>query len=247
MTFNRLVEDCNELIDYLRNRFSTEKVFLVAYSGGTSIGIKIAHRYPEKIHAYVGVAQIINDFEQQRISYNFVLEEAEKSGDVKRQIAIKEIGPPPYDTPGKELEKAKHIGRYGGVIHSGSMMQLLSIMFNYLTSPEYTLLEAYRTIRGKGLHFTLNAMWKEITKIDFFNEIRSLKVPTYFLMGKNDMITPTALVENLYIDLVAERGKSLVIFEDSAHFLMMEEKEKYQDFLIDIVLREYQESIPKRG
>jgi pimeloyl-ACP methyl ester carboxylesterase len=83
MTFDRLVEDCNELIDYLRNRFKTQKVFLVAHSAGTPIGIRTAHKYPEKIHAYVGVAQVINDYEQERLSYEFIVEEAEKSRDVK--------------------------------------------------------------------------------------------------------------------------------------------------------------------
>jgi len=89
MTLDRFVEDCNELIDYLRNRFLTQKIFLVAHSGGTVIGIKTAKRYPEKIHAYVGVAQVIHEFEQQKVSYNFIVEEAKKSGDVKRQNAIK--------------------------------------------------------------------------------------------------------------------------------------------------------------
>lgn len=69
------------------------------------LGIKVAYRYPEKIHAYVGVAQIINDFEQQKISYDSIVEEADKSGDVKKQIAIKAIGPPPYETPKKSSKK----------------------------------------------------------------------------------------------------------------------------------------------
>jgi pimeloyl-ACP methyl ester carboxylesterase len=58
MTFDRLVEDCNNLIEYLRNRFNTQKVFLVGHSAGSIIGNKTAHKYPEKIYAYVGVGQI---------------------------------------------------------------------------------------------------------------------------------------------------------------------------------------------
>jgi pimeloyl-ACP methyl ester carboxylesterase len=49
MTYDRFVEDSNELIDYLRKRFHTPKVFLVAHSGGTVIGLKTVYRYPEKI------------------------------------------------------------------------------------------------------------------------------------------------------------------------------------------------------
>jgi pimeloyl-ACP methyl ester carboxylesterase len=49
MTYDHLVEDCNELIDYLRTRFNTEKVFLVGHSAGSIIGLKTAHQYPEKL------------------------------------------------------------------------------------------------------------------------------------------------------------------------------------------------------
>ena len=240
MTLDRLVEDCNELIDYLRNRFETQKVFIVAHSSGTLIGIKTAHRYPEKIHAYVGVSQVINDYEQQRISYEFIVEEANKSGNVKDQIAIKEVGPPTYETPEKEFEKARLIIKYGGMMHDFSMKKMLGIVIAYFTSPEYSLSEALRTIRGKGLKFTTNSLWQEIIHINFTKEIESIKAPIYFFGGKSDMITPTVLVEEFHKTLIAEKGKKLVMFEESGHWPMMEEKEKYQDFLINVVLKESQ-------
>ena len=240
MTFDRWVKDCNELIDYTRDRFDTEKVFLVAHSGGTLLGIKTAHKYPEKIHAYVGVAQIIDNYEQQKISYDFVVEEAERAGDVKTQNAMEAIGPPPYDTPDKEHEKAKYVIRYGGFIHNNPIKQMVFIMLSYLTSPEYSLAEAFETINGKGLDFTMNARYEEIKNTDFTEEIQSIKAPIYFFMGKYDMITPTGQVEDFYDGLDAKKGKTLVIFENSAHLPTIEEKEKYQDLLINVVLKESQ-------
>jgi len=238
MTLDRLVEDLNELIDYLRDRFKLQKVFIVGHSGGTTIGIKTAYKYPEKIHAYVGVAQIINDYEGERISYDFIVEEAEKSGDVKKLKKIKAIGLPPYDTPKKYFEKSRLIGRYGGFVHSNTLKQIGSVFFSYLTSPEYTFLEGVRTMRGKGLHFTMMAMYDELKTINFSEEIKSIKVPIYFFAGKYDMITPTILVKNYFNSLDAENGKYLFLFENSAHFLIKEEREKYQDLLINTVLRE---------
>jgi len=240
MTHHRLVEDCNELIDYVRNKFDTEKVFIVGHSAGTVIGIKTAHKYPEKIHAYVGVAQVINEYEKQKISYNFIVQEAEKSGDVKIQNAITVIGPPPYDTPEKDMEKARYIVRYGGFIHDNPVKQIGVAMLNFLTSPEYSLSEGMRTFRNKGLEFTMDAMWEEIRNINLTKEIQSIKVPIYFFEGKYDMITPTVLVENFYNNLDAEKGKKLIIFENSAHVPMLEEKEKYEGLLINVVLKESQ-------
>lgn len=240
MSFDRLVEDCNELIDHLRARFGIEKVFLVGHSGGTPIGLKVAHRYPEKIHAYVGVSQIVNDYEQQRLSYEFVVAEAEKSGDVRTQNAVEAIGPPPYETPDKIFKKAEYVVRYGGFIHTDLVKNMGMVGLGYLTSPEYSLMEGWQTANRQGLNFTTGARWGEITDFDFSQEIASIQVPLYFFVGKYDMIVPTAHIEDFYNRLNAEQGKHLIVFENSAHMLPVEEKAKYQDMLINVVLKESQ-------
>jgi pimeloyl-ACP methyl ester carboxylesterase len=239
MTLDRFVEDCNELIDYLRNRFHTQKVFLVAHSGGTIIGIKAAYKYPEKIHAYVGVAQVIDEYEGQRVAYDFLVEEAEKSGDVGKLNTIKAIGPPPYESPKMFLEMEKHVGNSGGFMHNKrAQRQMLIAVISFLTSPEYSLSEGIRTFRNIGFDFTINAMWKELKNVNLTKEIRSIKVPIYFFEGKYDMATPTVIVEKFYDNLDAEKGKKLIIFENSGHMPMIEEKEKYQELLINVVLKE---------
>jgi pimeloyl-ACP methyl ester carboxylesterase len=237
MTLVRFVEDCNELIDYLRNRFHTQRVFVVAHSAGTVIGIKIANKYPEKIHAYVGVAQVINEYESQKVSYDFMVEEAEKSGDVGRLNTIKAIGSPAYESYKKYIENAQHIGHYGGFFH-GKSVNMVIIMLNFLTSPEYSLSEGIGTLRNRGFYFTMNAMWAELKNVNLAEEIQSIKVPIYFFEGKYDMTTPSVLVEKFYDDLDAEKGKKLVIFENSAHFPMIEEKERYDELLINVVLKD---------
>jgi pimeloyl-ACP methyl ester carboxylesterase len=109
MTVDRIVEDCSELIDYLRERFGKEKVFLVAHSWGTVFGVKVAHRYPGKIYAYVGVAQLINNAEREQMTYDYVVAEAQRSGDVAMQRALEEIGPPPFDSLDELYEKDGYI------------------------------------------------------------------------------------------------------------------------------------------
>ncbi|MHA1942274.1 MAG: alpha/beta fold hydrolase, partial [Candidatus Hodarchaeales archaeon] len=151
MTIDRLVEDCNELIEYVRNRFNTQKVFIVAHSSGSVIGIKTAHKYPEKIYAYVGVGQIINHYLQLKISHNFIVEEAKKSGDVKIQNAIEAIGPPPYDTPEKAFKMQNYVFRFGGVIHDNSIKQIGGLLLSFFTSPEYSLSEGFDNLMMKGL------------------------------------------------------------------------------------------------
>jgi proline-specific peptidase len=239
MTIDRFVEDCNELINYLRERLHTEKVFLVAHSGGTIIGIKTAYKYPEKIHAYVGVAQIIDEHEGQKMAYDFLVDEAEKSGDVGKLNTVKSIGPPPYESPKKFLELEKNIGNYGGFMHNKrAQRKMLIAVISFLTSPEYSLTDGIRTFRNEGFDFTINAMWEELKNVSLTNEIHSIQVPVYFFEGRYDMATPSAIVERFFNNLEAEKGKTLFIFENSGHMPMIEEKEKYEELIIDHVLKE---------
>jgi pimeloyl-ACP methyl ester carboxylesterase len=111
-------------------------------------------------------------------------------------------------------------------------------MLSFFTSPEYSITDGLNSLMMKGLFFSVNAMWDEINDIDITKEIQSMNVPVYFFEGKYDMATPTILVKEFYDDLDAEKGKNLIIFENSAHMPMIEEKVKYEDLLINLVLKE---------
>jgi pimeloyl-ACP methyl ester carboxylesterase len=219
MTFDMLLEDCNELIDHVLDRFNAEKVFIVGHSGGTIIGLKLVHKYPEKIHAYVGVAQIVHDLEQQKISYDFIVDGAEKSGNVKIQDSIEAIGPPPFDSLAKFSKKDGFVSKFGGIYHGKGVIKMWTLGLSFLTSPEYSLSEGIDTLTMKGFDFTMNAMFEEYKSINLTDEI----------LGP---------VEKFYDGLDAEKGKHFIVFENSGHFPMVEEKEKYQKLLIDHVLKE---------
>ena len=84
----------------------------------------------------------------------------------------------------------------------------------------------------------MNAMWEELKNVNLTKEIQSIKVPIYFFEGKYDMTTPTILVEKFYDNLDAEKGKTLFIFNKSGHFPIIEEKERYEELLINVVLKD---------
>jgi pimeloyl-ACP methyl ester carboxylesterase len=111
-------------------------------------------------------------------------------------------------------------------------------MISYLTLPEYSILEGIRTFRNEGFDFTINVMWEEIKNVNHTIEIQSIKVPIYFFQGKYDMTPPAVVVEEFYDNLDAEHGKKLFIFENSGHLPMIEEKVRYEELLINVVLKE---------
>jgi pimeloyl-ACP methyl ester carboxylesterase len=238
MTFDRMVEDCNELIDHVLDRFDQEKVFVIGHSGGTIIGLRLAHRYSEQIHAYVGVGQIVDDLNQQKISFDFIVDEAEKTGNLKIQDSIEAIGPPPFDSLAKFTKKDGLVSKFGGIYHGKDKIRMWALGLSFITSPEYSLSEGINTRTMKGFNFTMNAMFEEYKSINFTEEIHSIRTPVYFFEGKYDMSIPLGPVEKFYDGLDAENGKHFIIFENSGHFPMVEEKDRYQELLTSLVLNE---------
>lgn len=55
---DELVQDTRVMTDYVRKRFSQDKIYLMGHSGGTYLGIETIERYPDLFKAYNGVAQI---------------------------------------------------------------------------------------------------------------------------------------------------------------------------------------------
>ena len=56
---NTLVEDTASVTKYLMERFGQEKIYIMAFSGGTNIALKTIEKYPEYFYAYIAMAQVI--------------------------------------------------------------------------------------------------------------------------------------------------------------------------------------------
>ena len=80
-------------------------------------------------------------------------------------------------------------------------------------------------------------MWSQLFEIDFPTQISELQVPVYICMGRYDYNTPFELAEKYFNQLQAPK-KEFIWFENSAHMLNTEESEKFNDFLINTVLKE---------
>jgi pimeloyl-ACP methyl ester carboxylesterase len=103
----RMVKDTEELVAYLRATYDKEKIFALGHSWGSILGLNLAARKPNWLYAYIGVGQIINMREGERICYEWVLDTARKAGD---SSAVKELeGIVPYPEPdgAPPLEKVK--------------------------------------------------------------------------------------------------------------------------------------------
>jgi pimeloyl-ACP methyl ester carboxylesterase len=111
-----------------------------------------------------------------------------------------------------------------------------------LTSPEYSLLDAWRT--QKGLFWTLGVMWNQLLTVNLIKQVPCIDTPVYLFEGRRDYQVPFQLAEEWFAGLKAPR-KEIVWFDRSGHDMFLDEPARFQRVLIDQVLPQtYGRSFP---
>ncbi len=218
---SQIVDDAMELIKYLTTKFHQKKVFLIGHSFGSALGLQLIANYPEYFYAYIGVGQVAYDWDRSvAITYKWLHNELEKANDT---VALKRI----------EADNFPYIDlvtKYGG--HHRLTIDLDSIV---KTSPYY--FDGYLELLSQGKAFSVKYMNRYPNQQETKNKsIWEIDVPLYFFEGVNDHViacAPELVVE--YCNKVKAPRKKVIWFKKSAHYMCVEEPDKFQKELIKIL------------
>jgi pimeloyl-ACP methyl ester carboxylesterase len=234
MTKARMIQDAQEVVAYLRITYGKQKIFVLGHSWGSLIGLSLAERKPEWLYAYIGVGQIIDMHEGEKISYEWTLNEARKAGN---QQAIKElttIAPYPETNGSVPLDKLgterKWSIVFGGLIHGRQSYNTLENTEKI--SPDYSETD-FKAI-DQGSAFTLPKLLPDLISGDFTN-VKTLGCPVLVFAGRYDYTTPSVLVKR-WFDSVRAPNKRFVWFENSAHMIYEEEPGRFLVHLVEDAL-----------
>jgi pimeloyl-ACP methyl ester carboxylesterase len=114
MGIEQMVADLDQLVDRLLQRFGRRKVVLLGHSWDTVLGVLHASRFPSKIAAYFGAAQVVNVVAARQEELGFALGEARKRNDARAMAALSKLGPPPLGVE-QALELEEWTERFGGL------------------------------------------------------------------------------------------------------------------------------------
>ncbi len=232
MKIAQFVDDVIDLSSTLIRRFGRRKVLLVGHSWGTFIGTLAAAKRPDLFSAYLGIGQMSNVAESERLSYHWTLGQARAAGDKASVRTLEEIGPPPYtgNWRPKFLSERRILGKFGGEVHGSSIGAFGVVTRNLVFSTEYTLPDRWNFFRG--ILRSLELLMPELARQDLFSLVPELAVPVTFCLGRHDHEVPAELSARYFAALEAPK-KELVWFERSAHMPNTEEAEKFNRLLIE--------------
>lgn len=232
MTLDRYVEDAIELIEDLRRRYGKRKVILLGHSWGSFVGVHVAARRPDLLHAYVGVGQLIDWMENERVLLDWTLAEARRRGDAQ---AIRELEAlEPYPEPGR-LDATKVDVLRGWSSRYGALAAYREDMAYYFAlprlAPEYT--PADRRAASEGSLLSVRTLIPA-TASQSANPIRRIDIPVIMMLGRHDYTTPSQIAD-AWLQRLEAPAKRVVWLEHSAHLPMVEEPGRMLAALIEHV------------
>jgi len=232
ITQARMVADGEELVAWLRQHYDKRKVFVLGHSWGSIIGLELARRHPDWLHAYIGMGQIIDGRDNERLGYDWALQAARADHNdaaVKQLLAIA-----PYPRADGTVSVDQIITQREWVIHYGGLTWGRPD-FDYAQdaakfSPDYTRQELSPE---KGIGESLPRLLPAMMAYDVRGVTR-MGCPVFIFAGRHDYETVSSLAETWLAALQAP-AKGLVRFENSAHMMELEEPGKVLVHLVNDV------------
>jgi pimeloyl-ACP methyl ester carboxylesterase len=221
LTKARMVDDAEELVAYLRATYAKKKIFVMAHSWGTVLGLSLAERRPDWLYAYIGVGQIIDMRAGEKAGYDWVLGRARAAGDAAAVKELTAIAPYPEPDGALPLDKIdverRWSVRYGGLTHGRNTYDVWENAERI--SPDYSEADFKAIDAGSG--FSFPALLPQLAATDF-TRLTQLRCPLIIFAGRYDYTTPAEPVKRWY-DRLSAPSKRFVWFENSAHMMYEEE------------------------
>jgi proline iminopeptidase len=231
LSLERYRDDAIELIEQLRSRYGQRKVILLGLSYGSTIGLSVAIKRPDLLHAYIGIGQLIDGRENESVGFDWTLAQARADNNAKAIAELEALRPYPGDGPlsvSRTMIERNWNVQYGGLVANRPDADWYFHLGRI--SPLYT--PADRKAWDAGSDLTMKTVWPELVGISF-KQVYHVDVPIFFFLGRHDFTTPAPIAAD-WLAHVNAPEKHLVWFENSAHLPFVEEPGRMLQALLQV-------------
>ena len=236
ITLERLAADAHEVAEYLKQTYQKEKIYLMAHSSGTNLGLYLAQTNKDDFYCYFAMGQDHNDQNRRyEEGYYFMKKVFEEKGDKKSLAKMNKLVTVMDDGTFK-INKLERIGkdweeillRAGCATTRQMKSDYKDIFKKQMSCKCYTFGERLNFWKGKSL------LGKSEYRKYRVNPCAPCVIPVYFLSGYYDYTTPVTLSKELYETIEAPE-KSFYTFYNSAHSPLWEENKLVIEAMLEHV------------
>jgi pimeloyl-ACP methyl ester carboxylesterase len=235
-SLEQLVDDTIALTKYLLERFNEQKIYLMAHSGGTFLGVNVIDKAPELYKAYIGIAQISDQRKSEKIAFDYMLNKYQELGNRKMVKSLKQIslgynGDIP-DAYVKIRDTAMHELGIGTMKKINNLITDLFIPSLFFS--EYTLSEKYNLWVNKSKS-GISQNWERMINTNLMKSKNSFQIPIYLFHGVYDYTCSYQLAKEYFAQIKAP-VKGFYTFYKSAHSPIFEESTEMNKILVSDVM-----------
>jgi pimeloyl-ACP methyl ester carboxylesterase len=231
-TIDLVLQDLFEVIQHLKKKYNKQKIVLIGHSWGSVLGSVFIRKYPEEIAYYIGVAQVIDMLENERVGYNKVKELIEQAGDIKSMKKLESIGEYPGNRVlfNKEfLKKVEVVRKLQGKYGIGIKLDL-STWITVFKSPIFKFSDIIAFMKI----FRVNAKLHEfLGDFNLRTDAANYEVPIYYILGDSDWQAPYVIAQR-YFEEIEAPNKGIFIIPNAGHMTMMEQPDLFFNALLEI-------------
>ena len=207
-----LLPDYASDVEALRRHLGLGEFTLMGWSHGGMVAQQYAFTYPDSL--------------SKLILFDTSAYFGEFLGDI--EAAVKEFKDQPWFEPSFAALKAEWDGKYETDEDMGRLwaeeMKFYFKNFDSRAEAYYRRTRDYRVAVQPLKVFNE----KEAPSLDLRPRLKEIRVPTLVIVGRHDFITNVGMAEEMVKHIPNAR---LEIFEDSGHFALVEEPEKFRDLI----------------
>ncbi len=227
-TLDQTVKDTIEVTNYLRERFSKDKVFILGNSWGTILGALAVEQHPELYYAYISAGQMVSIKETDVMFYEDTLQWARATNNKALEDQLFTNGPPPY----KDYRKYEAALSYEHSWNEFPYFTGESEMSSTLGASEYSLIDKFHTFAAFLDTFTI--FYPQLQDIDLRSQVTDLNVPIFMIQGTYEARGRAVLADEWFSKVKAPH-KERVEFNKSAHRPLFEEPEKFANVMQQVL------------
>ncbi|MDP5277012.1 alpha/beta fold hydrolase [Chengkuizengella axinellae] len=235
LSIDYIVDDIKKLIAYLIEKHNQVKVYLVGQSFGTLLGLRLCREIPQFIYAYLSISQLIHLKESEMYCTQEALKIVEETRKPRVKTMLTQSLSLFEDEQYAEYIKLQRsaLAKLGGFTFKRRPFNPNMLFIFSALSPLYSIKDAFNM--KNGMLFSTDTLWNDIMKMNLFDESCHYEIPLYFITGLKDIIAPLHLVEK-YLNSVTAPKKKLITFEKSGHLPHVEEKDLYEEKVIELFI-----------
>ena len=228
LTIEQLVKDVHHVVEFLREKFHKDKIFLLGHSFGGILGYMYLLEYEENnnIEKFVSAGGAFSEASLEENGFKTALEMAKKTDNQQALKRLDALGAPPYETFQEGMVWRMQIMTMSnrmkeGIAKNLQMPKVMSITGIKNIDPAWQ----------KKMMTVAIAMWSELSTVDLEDDVKKINIPVLIMAGAKDVMVPFSLMEKGYQNLSGE--KEYFILENSNHMMFIDEPDLFVSKVIE--------------